>query len=513
MYSSQKWHYLVGSLILFLFMTTAATASMAPANLPTFHERGGFAVYFVQGGQWQRGGFLAFDEFFREKELVLAPQTGIVHLRLVKEGKGVAHIDRVLLGGKAAVAVSGVSDSAPLSKLAGKDFDVIHLSEGEAAIELSFSEGRKLQLAARVEGERLDETPFRFPSANLRREMTPDSQFYRYAPSGTPTEIFSEATAPGTGHPWGRTSVLAQVRGERLELVLDFESDNTLDGNKDYASVHVRQGDGVRTYTVSRDQQEWGHPYFIYSPEVPWQHKVYRFSLPLAELQARADKPLELAFSAYGTAGPGPYSPVPAYGEENNQYLTVWYQWYDDGRSEMQSQVYSPEGAPVDGVLSITTRDSISKDETAVASDPGNNRFLSLWRQKIGGISMIHRQLVSAANSVVGTIETLPSVTAQRFPSAAFSTTSSRYLAIWTEEVTGGWDLRGQLFKPDASEFGTTIPICTLTADPGVQGGTARLQSQRRSFPGGLGRQPQPDHIRIRCLRSDDRGGRDSKRH
>lgn len=319
MQSFRNWHYLASSLSLLLSMPTAATASVSSGGLPAFHDNGGFAVYQEEDGHWSKCGFLSFDEFFREKQLELASQKGAVHLRLVKEGKGVAHIDRVLLGGESAVTVSGVSDPAPLAKLMDKDFDVVHFPEGEAAIEFTFSGGRELLLAARVEDVRLDETPFRFPTENLHQKMMSTSHFYHYSPAKEPARIFSEDTAPGTGHPSGRTSVLAQLRGDRLELVLDFEADNTLDGGKDYASVHVRQGKTLRTYTISQNERQWGTPYFTYTPGVPWQHKVYRFSLPLDELRPEGHKPLELAFSAYGTAGPGPYSPVPAYGAGNKR--------------------------------------------------------------------------------------------------------------------------------------------------------------------------------------------------
>ncbi|MFH2123346.1 MAG: hypothetical protein ABIJ50_07700 [Pseudomonadota bacterium] len=457
-------YYLFFSLSLLLLMDTAATASVSLSGLPAFHNNGGFTVYQEEDGHWLKRGSLSFDEFFREKQMVLAPQKGAVHLRLVKEGQGVAHIDRVLLSGKSAVAVSGVADPAPLAKLADKDFDVVHFPEGEAAIEFTFSGGKELLLAARVEGVRLDETPFRFPVANLHQKMTSTSHFYNYSPAKEPTLIFNEATTPGTGHPSGTTSVLAQLQGEKLEIALDFEADNTLDGGKDYASVHVRQGKSVRTYTVSQNEQQWGTPYFTYTPDVPWQHKVYRFSLPLDELQAEAGKPLELAFSAYGTAGPGPYDPVPAYGSGNNEYLSVNYTYFDDNTSEIQSRTFSPEGAAVGGTLSITTKDLTSKTEPAAAYDPVNNRFLTLWVQSVGGVNMIHRQLVSAANAIVGNLETLTTATAQRYPAASFSTQSSRYLAIWDEEITGGWDIRGQMVRADNIAYGTTMEICAGSA-------------------------------------------------
>jgi hypothetical protein len=446
------------------FLLSLATVSPASVQtgLPDFEANGGFSIHLKNGSGWQKIGSLSFDEFFREKVLNVAGDEGVLHLRLVKEGEGVAHIDRVLLDGQAPLSVTGLTDPVPLAKLMGKDFDVVHFPEGNSDVEFTFSGGGKLLLAARVEGERLDETPFRFPLANENRGITPAGNFYRYTPSTQPTRVFAEETIPGTGHPLGRTSAIALVKGDRLRLALDFEADNTLDGGKDYASLHVRSGDTIRTFTVSRDQQQWGTPHFTYTPGVPWQHKVYAFSVPLAELQADQAKPLELAFSAYGTAGPGNYSPILAYGSENNEYLSVSYYSYADNTSQVQTRLFSPAGAAMGGSLNVTAKDATYKVEPAAAYDPVKNRFLALWIQEDNGIGMVYRQLVSAANSVVLGTEKGVSLFGQRYPAASFSTVSNRYFVTWNEELNDGtYDIKGRLFNPDNTEYsGSVIDIC-----------------------------------------------------
>lgn len=447
----------------FLLSLAAVAPASVQTGLPDFEPNGGFSVHLKKGSDWQKIGFLRFDEFFREKGLNVPGEEGELHLRLVKEGKGVAHIDRVLLDGQGTLSVTGLSDPSPLGKLIGKDFDVVHFPEGVGSVELTFSGGGELLLAARVEDERLDETPFRFPQANQKHGITSIENFYSYTPSTQPTMVFSEGTAPGTGHPWGRTSVVAQVRGDRLELALDFEADNTLDGGKDYASLHVRSGETIQTYTVSQNEQQWGAPHFTYTSGVPWQHKVYRFSLPLAEFQAEPEKPLQLAFSAYGTAGPGPYSPVLAYGSENNEYLVANYLFYPDGNSTIQSRRYNPAGTEVGTLLNVTTKDATSKTEPAVAYDSVNNRFLTLWVQDVGGLDLVHRQLVSVANASVADPQAGTGAMNQRYPVASFSSASNRYLMAWTEDGGGTlWDIKGQLVNPnDNHEDGNVIDICS----------------------------------------------------
>ena len=369
-----------------------------------------------------------------------------------------------MLDGQVALSVTGASDPVPLAKLMGKDFDVVHFPEGTDGLELNFSGGGELLLAARVEGKRLDETPFHFPLANRNRGITPAGTFYRYTPTTQLTSVFVEGTAPGTGHPWGRTSVMALVKDDRLQLALDFEADNTLDGEKDYASLHVRTGDTIRTFTVSRDLQQWGTPHFTYTPGVPWQHKVYEFSVLLADLQADLGKPMELAFSAYGTAGPGNYSPILAYGSKNNEYLAVSYYAYANGDSQIQTSLFSATGSKVGNTLNVTTKESTYKVEPAAAYDPGNDRFLTVWVEEDNGIGLLYRQLVSTDNTVVLNTEKGMSLFGQRNPAASFSSLSKRYLVTWDEILTGGgtYDIRGRLINAENSEFGSPIDICVV---------------------------------------------------
>jgi len=473
-----------GSFSLFRFLAVLAAWACAGASaraeaVPSMREAGvGFVVSTEAGGAWGEAGFMAFDDVFREGRLGLPASHGPVRLRLLKRGPGPGHIDLARVDGRGATAVRNATDERPLSLLRDKDFDVLHVPEPPGVLELTFPGGGELLLAARVEGERSVEEPFRFPAANLHRPMTPDRSFYRCDPGPEPRLLFAEGTSPGTGHPWGMTAATAWQECGRLRVRLDFQADNTLDGERDYASLHLRGNGEVKTYTITAADRRWGEPLFAYTPAVPWRHKVYEFDLPLEEPALEPGRPLELAFSAYGTAGPGPYDPAVAYGEQNREYLASYYYAYADGHSRIQTRRYTPAGAQSGGVLDVTVKDAASKTECAVARDSSNDRFLVLWVQPENKVSLVHRQLVTSANALYGWVEAAVSSEDQRYPAAAFSPTSNRFLTVWQQGDKS--DIFGSMVNTDNSAYGTAVDICS--ADESQQRPAVDLRTQDNNF-------------------------------
>jgi len=104
------------------------------AALPPLRKgNGSLKIYVWNDGDWDAQGSLAFDKFYREQQIRLDLQrnnSGIVRMKLVKEGGGSAHIDAALLGGKPA---TGLSPESPvgLAKLSARDFDVLHGFESD----------------------------------------------------------------------------------------------------------------------------------------------------------------------------------------------------------------------------------------------------------------------------------------------------------------------------------------------------------------------------------------------
>jgi hypothetical protein len=285
---------------------------------------GKYFVYVEKGKHFVEAGSLSFDKYFRSIEMNLSDYVSggeDVKIRLVQKGGGAAHIDAVLLGGRPPVEVKGIEDVLALKKVSQKDFDVVD-AFGKT-LELVFPSGgsdRVLSLTARVEGTRISEIPFQFPRGNLFKEMTGDSEFYRYrltagdlpAAQGrrdmSENPFFKEYSVTGSGHPSGFTYGWVGNDKENLYVTIDFTPDDTMDGDKDYAKVYVKTEHGIRDFKVSVPETKWGTPDFTYTDKVAYQHKVYDFAIPLKEIgvtDVKRQRELVLAFATYGTASAG----------------------------------------------------------------------------------------------------------------------------------------------------------------------------------------------------------------
>lgn len=300
---------------------SAAGTPLRPTFVTPFDPQGSFEVQALVDGFWHHVGELKFDRYVRERELTLpaaalaAPR---VRVRLVQHGGGAAQIDRVVLGEIPATQVVGAAESDAVALAARRDNDV--LDAFGRTIEFTFP-GRTsetaLRLAARVEPKVNEGDPFAFPPANQSSPMTQASAFYRYDPVATGSRpswpgaldpskaLFAEFCRPTTGHPDGMTYGWVTNDRETLYAEVEFTSDNTRDGNKDFSSVTVERNGRLRQFRVSEDQTRWGRPSFIATDRAPYHHKLYTFAIPFSELGIRDAKEageLKLAFNAYGTA-------------------------------------------------------------------------------------------------------------------------------------------------------------------------------------------------------------------
>ena len=306
-----------------------------PEPLTSLHPQtsqgnGEFIVSLFRDGTWQTVGALAYGQDLTEHQLDLSGliPSGQVALRLTHEGDTAAHIDAIQLGGAAPQTVLGASEDTVLAlkKLASRDYDVIDAAHRTLTFVFDLATGQpaSLALTARIEPEHISQIPFQFPPDNTYRIMSASSSFYTYAFDSQPGTLtidgdladenlgepfFKEFSRPGTGHPANYTYGWVRNDDENLYVAIDFTPDNTMDGDKDYAKVYVNAPGGLREFKVSVPEQQWGKPGFTYTPRAVYQHKVYEFKIPLAELgltPAQPGLPLELAFAAYGTAAAGP---------------------------------------------------------------------------------------------------------------------------------------------------------------------------------------------------------------
>jgi hypothetical protein len=321
-----NWVHLIVFLVFCLFPAIVFASypkNQYPYVPPTekMQHNGEYSIYVLTNGKWQDAGKLTYDEFFRERTIVLSSYISAgkeQRIRIVQKGGQAAHIDSVLLGEMPPVEVVGITQG--IRKLSKQDFDIID-AYGKT-IEVVFNKNNRnetLKLTARVEDINRG-IPFLFPLKNLCQKMDTNAQFYTYklnsrkgsmTVDGRLNEVsyqlpfFKEYSLSVTGHPSTYTYGWVWNDDEYLYVAIDFSGDNTMDGDKDFAKVYINTGKDVKEFKVSVPETRWGKPGFTYTNKVKYQHKVYEFKIPLTEIDkeyAYKDEIL-LAFSAYGTNG------------------------------------------------------------------------------------------------------------------------------------------------------------------------------------------------------------------
>ncbi|MCX7803785.1 MAG: putative Ig domain-containing protein, partial [Planctomycetota bacterium] len=299
-----------------------------------------FVVSVLLGGRWYEAGRVACEKHYRTGSVAIpaVPGGAPVRIMLEKRGGGAAHLDSADLDGIAPAAVEAPSAAATgagqerhdlaVRKLAARDDDVLDAA-GRIVLEFpprGTDGGATLRLTGRIEPDDLAEAPFVFPSRtspgdrgdpDARYEYEIGSRRGRFAVDGMldgssdaemGEPLFRVMTDPGTGHPSAYTTCWVRDDGKTLYAAMDVAMDNTRDGEKDYAAVRARPGRGEKTFYVREASREWGAAGFVYTYTAGYQHKVYEFAIPLAEIfpegvPAEGTK-LPLQFLVYGTGAP-----------------------------------------------------------------------------------------------------------------------------------------------------------------------------------------------------------------
>lgn len=330
----KQWHLLIGA-IFFLFFSFPLISHTAIQpdiyknyEIPAYEiqkKNGEFIVYILKENSYQEAGRIPFNKYFMKKSIDLSnyiPKDRSINIMLIQNGGGASHIDSVFLGEKPPINVYDIKDG--LKKLSKADFDVI--DSYNTPIKLFFDNKTKdytLHLTARIEETEISKIPFRFPLINTYKPVTDKSVFYTYKLNsktgtcildGNIKEVsnwqpfFKEYSFSGTGHPSNYTYGWVYNDNNNLYVAIDFTADNTKDGNKDYAEVHIKTAKGIKNFRVSEEETVWGKPDFTYTKKVNYQHKTYEFKIPLKEVfdKNKNNKEIQIAFSTYGTAGPPP---------------------------------------------------------------------------------------------------------------------------------------------------------------------------------------------------------------
>lgn len=461
---------------------------------------GQYIISIWKDNRWQEAGRLSCDKFLREQDLDLSPflaGADAPRVRITEQGQGAAHIDSVLLGGHAPDKALGADGARIMKKLSAKDDDLID-SKGRS-FELTFPGKLKdatLKLAARIESASIGTQPVQFPKRNAFTRVGPNSEFYTYSLQSSappPDKVGSEEylravggrepflqefARTGSGHPAGTTYGWVSNDGKNLYVTLDFTLDNTYDGDKDYAKVYVRAGKDVKEFKVSVPETKWGTPHFTYTDKVAYEHKVYDFVIPLAELGlAPGAGEVGLAFALYGTAvASGGGHPSVAFDPDHRRYLLVYEQ--NNGENfDIYGRFIDIEGnqipVPDNGddwvVISHDLEDPpfpVSQEQffPDVAYDSAAQRFLVVWEDYRNPPTSpeIYCQLVGAEGDIIGeNFKISPDGSHEFRPALANDTVNHRFLAVWSRLVDfpRGDDILGQLVGTDGGLIGDELVI------------------------------------------------------
>jgi len=78
-------------------------------------------------------------------------------------------------------------------------------------------------------------------------------------------------------------------------------SDNTYDGTG-WGALYISTGREVKEFRVDASDNTYGVSGFVYTDRVEYQHMVYEFKIPLAEVGATVGDTVRIGYGAYGTA-------------------------------------------------------------------------------------------------------------------------------------------------------------------------------------------------------------------
>jgi len=264
---------------------------------------------------WAPAGEISEDQFLRAQSIDVSrwSASGEVTIKLAVDAPGAAHVDSLLVNGVLPLGL----DARLVRKLGKTDNDIVSYSE-VAGRPLTFKTGTKalLTIVGRIEAAVIGTEPVAFPVSNTYKQAGEFKDFYPYRVGSHPwsptidgsilgeqlgNPLFKETFPLGSGHPESPIYGWIGDDGTYFYAVMDVTGDNTLDGTKDYAKVYAKTREGVREFKITTAEERWGKAGFQYTDKVAWEHKVYEFAIPLAEIAPAGSGPLQLAFAAYGT--------------------------------------------------------------------------------------------------------------------------------------------------------------------------------------------------------------------
>ena len=368
-----------------------------------------YHIYAKTHDGWQEVGVehygLDYDTRRVNVSRYLPDVDGEYKLRIRQTGNHAAQIDEVRMrADRETLAPVSMTDVATgedaMFKMLGKDNDVIDAHERTFEVEFAAPktgaapEHVKLLLTAREEGQQVlsGGKPFYYPQSVFRKAAD-ISDYYGYimetrsqafVVDGLETRAdnlgeaaFVEHTQPQSGHPEGDVYGYISNDDKYLYAALDFTPDNTMDGAADYATLHVKVGDAVKSFRVSVPEQRWGAVGFVYTDRVNYQHKYYEFKIPLSEIGGpEPGQAVQYMFEAYGTAS------------TFEAAINILYPVSGNVSISNVDMTFQPD-AYIKGMrLHDVTSGSVSISNLTMAGASGSSYYYPVYIQNVPGLSI-----------------------------------------------------------------------------------------------------------------------------
>lgn len=450
---------------------------------------GNHAVAYFDGSAWRALGLASGGKNFQDRNFPVprfsetsGPKQ--LRIRIAQSGGGASHIDAVTIGGKGPVSAAFLgadgTDALLLRKLQLVDHDVVDSFRKTLEVVFPADSAGHVELNARVEAEKISKTPFAFPEKNQYRKITSSSSFYTYelgsknAFSRKPD--FKVYTRPGSGHPEGWASGWIANDEDNLLFRLDFTSDNTFDGTKDYAKIYVAAGGSLRVFAQSMQDLDYGTPAFTYTDTAAYQHKVYEFKIPLEKVvMGPGTRLVRYAAEAYGTASPpglGSVYPRLIFNHIRNLYLLVYAASDVNEEFKPYVQYYTWDMVPLGSPQAVSLNSQFysyqfTDDILPAAAFASDGSALIVWPEFDGESNnyIYARRLDSNGVPAGGmiSISTAQNSYPDRSCSVAYDPAENKYFVLWHQSVSGKHEIRG-CFIPAST--GVPESSFTVAADP-----------------------------------------------
>ena len=272
-----------------------------------------YSIYVKTSGGWTLQEELHPSKYYETASVdlsaVLPDVDGEYKVRIAQQGGIAAHIDYVALSvgtPLSPTSASCIEDGRDiLQKIVSLDNDVADAwgrtieckwAGGSSAPVLLFTANQELYT---IEAPLL--TPFVMtPELMLPYIIQNNGMFAGDSVPDTGEADFSAYWTPTTGHPWGYTYLWLRSDGEYVYAIMEITSDNTYD-DTGWGSLYVYANGTLKEFRVDTRSHEYGVDRFVYTGTVPWQHIVYEFKIPLAEIEASVGDSMKIGYGSYGT--------------------------------------------------------------------------------------------------------------------------------------------------------------------------------------------------------------------